>query len=128
MGFVARTERGAHLRLDGTPELGGDDAYLRPMEGVLASLAACSGVDVAMILGKQKEPFESLEIVVEGTRAETIPKVFRSIHVQFRIAGNVAENKARRAVELSMEKYCSVTRMLSASVNVTHEVVLRGPR
>ena len=124
MSFVARTERGAELRLDGTPELGGDEAYLRPMEAVLASLASCSGIDVAMILGKQKEPLEGLEIVVDAKRADSVPAVFESIHVVFRISGAVAENKARRAVSLSMDKYCSVAKMLAASVEITHETVL----
>jgi len=126
MAFVARTERGAELRLDGTAELGGDEAYLRPMEALLASLASCSGVDVAMILGKQKEPVEGLEIRIHGNRANTVPKVFESIDIEFRIAGGVAENKAQRAVALSMEKYCSVARTLSENVKVTYKTVLVG--
>ncbi len=124
MSFTARTERGAQLRIDGSPELGGDPDYLRPMEGVLASLASCSGVDVVMILNKQRQPLEGLEIVIEATRADTIPAVFTAIHLVFRISGAVAENKAQRAVALSMDKYCSVTKMLAGSVDITYAVEL----
>jgi putative redox protein len=126
MAFISKTERGAQLRLDGTPALGGDESYLRPMEGVLASLASCSGVDVAMILNKQRQPFEALEMRLDAKRADVVPAVFESIHVVFRISGPVAENKARRAVALSMDKYCSVVKMLSASVKITYEVELEG--
>ena len=124
MAFIARAERGAELRLDGTPDLGGDDAYLRPMEGVLASLASCSGVDVAMILAKQKQPLREMEIRLEAKRADAVPAVFESIHLVFRLSGNLAENKARRAVSLSMDKYCSVARMLAHSVQITYDVEL----
>ncbi len=126
MAFVARAERGAELRLDGTPALGGDENYLRPMEGVLASLASCSGVDVAMILNKQRQAFTSLVIDVQATRADAVPAVFEAIHVVFRISGEVSESKAQRAVALSMDKYCSVVKMLSASVKITYETVLDG--
>ena len=124
MAFLAKAERGAQLRIDGSPSLGGDESYFRPMEGVLASLASCSGIDVAMILNKQRQPFESLEMLVDAKRSEGIPAVFESIHVVFRITGPVAENKARRAVALSMDKYCSVTKMLSSTVKITYGVEL----
>jgi len=126
MAFVAQAQRGATLRLDGTVALGGDDAYLRPMEGVLASLASCSGVDVAMILGKQKQPVDSFQISVEAVRAAGVPAVFETIHLVFRLQGDVAENKAARAVALSVDKYCSVARMLAHSVAITYEVELNG--
>lgn len=126
MAFVAKAARGAQLRLDGTPELGGDESYLRPMEGVLASLASCSGIDVAMILNKQRQAFDSLVIEVQATRADAVPAVFETIHVVFRISGEVSESKAQRAVALSMDKYCSVVKMLSASVKITHETVLNS--
>ncbi len=124
MAFIATTERGAELRLDGTPQLGGDEAYLRPMEGVLASLASCSGVDVAMILSQQKQPLREMEISVDAERADAVPAVFESIHLVFRLFGDLSENKARRAVSLSVDKYCSVARMLVNQVKITYDVEL----
>ncbi len=115
---------GATLRLEGPPDLMGTNAALRPMEALLASLAACSGVDVVKILTQQKEPLAGLSIQVAGTRADAIPAVFTAIHLVFTIRGPVADNKARRAVALSAEKYCSVSKMLEPTVAITHEVRL----
>jgi putative redox protein len=125
MSFEA-SNGAATLRMDGPPDLGGTDQGLRPMETLLASLAGCSAVDVVKILKQQREPLEGLEIQVEGRRADAIPAVFTDIHLRFVIRGGVAENKARRAVALSAEKYCSVSRMLEPSVKITHEVVLEA--
>lgn len=127
--FEARNEAGGTLRLEGTPEMGGTGEALRPMEALLASLAGCSGIDVVKILSQQKEPLTGLVIRVDGKRADAIPAVFTDIHVVYEIHGPVAENKARRAVALSAEKYCSVSKMLEPTVKLTHEVVLlpEGP-
>lgn len=126
MGFVATTERGANLRFDGPADLGGEAAYLRPMEGVLASLASCSGVDVALILKKQREPLEGFDIEVAATRADAVPAVFERIHLTFRLSGALAPNKAHRAVSLAVEKYCSVATMLAPKVTITFTVELNG--
>jgi len=126
MGFVATTERGASLRLDGPADLGGDAAYLRPMEGVLASLASCSGVDVALILKKQREPLEGFAVDVAATRADAVPAVFERIELTFRLLGALAPNKAYRAVALAVEKYCSVATMLAPKVAITYVVKLNG--
>lgn len=122
--FEARSSGGATLRMEGPPELGGTGDALRPMETLLAALGGCSAVDIVKILRQQKEPLEGLTITVEGTRADAIPAVFTHIALTFEIHGPVAENKARRAVALSVEKYCSVTKMLEPTVKITHEVVL----
>lgn len=122
--FEVKNETGGTLRLEGTPELGGTGESLRPMEALLAALAGCSAVDVVKILGQQKEPLTGLVVHVDGKRADAIPAVFTDIHVIYEIHGPVAENKARRAVALSVEKYCSVSKMLEQSAKITHEVVL----
>lgn len=122
--FEAQSESGATLKMEGPPELGGKGEALRPMETLLAALAGCSGVDVVKILGQQREPLEGLEIEVVGKRADAIPAVFTDITMRFIIKGPVAENKARRAVSLSAEKYCSVAKMLEPTVTLRHEVVL----
>ncbi len=126
-GFTARSPSGATLEMEGPADLGGTGAALRPMETLLASLAACSSVDVVKILRQQREPLEGLSVSVQGARADAVPAVFTEILVRFFVQGPVAENKARRAVALSMEKYCSVTRMLEPTVTIRHEVVLGPP-
>ena len=122
--FEATSDTGGKIRLEGTPEMGGAGEALRPMEAVLAALAGCSAIDVVKILGQQKEPMTGLVVDVDGTRTDAIPAVFTDIHLRYEIRGPVAENKARRAVSLSVEKYCSVTKMLEPTVKITHEVVL----
>lgn len=124
--FEAQSEGGATLRMEGPPDMGGPNLHLRPMETLLASLAGCSAVDVVKILTQQKEPLAGLVVRVDGTRADAVPAVFTSIRLVYEIRGPVAENKALRAVALSMEKYCSVTKMLEPTVEISHEVVLLG--
>ncbi len=125
-GFEVSDERGHAVVIDGPEKLGGTDMGMRPMEMFLAALASCSAVDVVMILGQQKQPLNDLRIQVEGERADAIPAVFAKIHLHFVAYGPVAENKLERAVKLSVEKYCSITKMLSTEVVVEHttEVVL----
>jgi putative redox protein len=91
------------------------------METFLAALASCSAVDVVMILRQQKQPLEDLRIFVTGQRAEAVPAVFTHIKLRFVAYGAVAENKMTRAVQLSVEKYCSVSKMLLPEVVVEHE-------
>ena len=123
--FSVDDGRGHSVVIDGPPSLGGSDSGPRPMEMFLAALASCSAVDVVMILGKQKQPLRELRILVEGERADAVPAVFTHIRLRFVAYGDVAENKLRRAVSLSVEKYCSVAKMLSPTVIVDHESELR---
>lgn len=121
--FEARSATGQTLVIDGPPSVGGVGAGLRPMEACLAALAGCSAVDVLMILQQQREPLADLEIGVHGERADAVPAVFTDIHLHFAAAGAVDPGKLARAARLSMEKYCSVAKMLGAGgVRITHGV------
>ena len=121
--FEARNESGQSLVIDGPPEVGGVGAGLRPMEAQLSALASCSAVDVLLILQQQKQPLVDLEIEVHGERKDAVPAVFTTIHLHFKAGGDVDPGKLARAVRLSMEKYCSVAKMLGAGgVTITHEV------
>jgi putative redox protein len=116
--FLAKNAQGAELRVDGPTELGGTGKSLRPMEAVLAALASCSGIDVVEILRKQRQPLEGLSIKVSGTRADSVPAVFTRIEIAYTAKGAVAPEKLRQAVDLSMDKYCSVARMLQPGVEI----------
>lgn len=125
--FEARNAAGATALLEGSEELGGTGQGVRPMEMLLMSLAGCSSLDVIHILEKkQKEPLEGLRVTVHGTRADAIPAVYTHIRVRFEASGAVDVHKLERACALSMEKYCSVARMLMPQVTITHEAVLAG--
>jgi putative redox protein len=125
--FVARTEAGGVLPIDGAPAAGGQGLGARPMEVLLASLGGCSGVDVVGILKKQREPVTGMTITVEGEREQgKEPSLFTRIHVHFAISGPVDDAKVARAIELSMAKYCSVARILEKSATVTWSHALEG--
>ena len=126
--FQVDDGRGHAFVIDGPAKLGGTDAGPRPMEMFLAALASCSAVDVVMILRQQKQPLNELCIFVSGQRADGVPAVFTHINLRFVAHGDVAENKMKRAVQLSVEKYCSVAKMLLPEVRVEHESeVVPGP-
>ncbi len=109
------------VTVDGSSAIGGNNLGMRPMQLVLAALGSCSSIDVISILKKQQqEPF-GLKVEVEGTRAEgQVPAVFTAIHVHYVFTGKPDAQKAEKAIVLSMEKYCSVSKMLEKTVAITH--------
>ena len=114
---------GGRLILDGSPEIGGEDRGMRPMELLVTALAGCAAMDVVHILTRQKQPLEDLVIEVEGERADAVPARLVRAHLRFTATGDVSEKKLARAVALSVEKYCSVGGSLDPDIEVTHEVV-----
>jgi putative redox protein len=108
------------VQIDASESVGGNHAGARPMELLLISLASCSAIDIILILQKQKQILESFDISVEGQRQENeIPAVFKAIHIHYALKGDLQEKKVARAIELSMDKYCSVTAMLRPNVEIT---------
>jgi putative redox protein len=122
--FEANNGKGAKIVMDGPPDLGGVNAGLRPMETLLSALAGCSAMDVLLILKKQRQNLERLEVEVEGERADTVPAVFTKIHLRFVGYGYIDLSKLQKAVQLSVEKYCSVSMMLQPSAKITAEGLL----
>lgn len=122
MSFEAVADSGHRVVMSGAPEVGGENHGGRPMEMVLIGLGGCSGIDVLSILRKSRAPVSAFAIEIEAERAESVPRVFTRIHVRYIVSGkNLSRPKVARAIALSMDKYCSVTRMLAASVAITHE-------
>lgn len=98
---------------------GGQAAGPSPMEGLLASLASCAGIDVVLILEKMRQPPATLAIEVAGTRREAEPKRFVSVSLVFSVTGaGLDVAKVERAVQLSVEKYCSVLATLAPDLVV----------
>lgn len=97
-----------------------------PMELILMSIASCSSIDIVHILEKQQLTIDDLQVEVEGHRAQQVPKVFERIDLLVKIEGDIPENKALRAVKLSFDSYCSVSKMLEASVEINYQVKLNG--
>lgn len=116
--FIGRSGTGHAVVFDGNKD--GSTAP-SPMEMVLMAAGACSSVDVVSILKKSRQQVLDCEVKLSAERAETIPKVFTKLHLHFEVTGiDLSEKQVERAVQLSADKYCSVSIMLSGSVAVTH--------
>ena len=122
MAFDAIASSGHEVRMDAAPEVGGGNTGPRPMEMLLMGLGGCSGIDVVMMLQKQKQDIKDVQVEIEAERAEDIPKVFTKIHLHFKVMGtDLNPKKVERAVGLSAEKYCSVSKMLEKSAQMSHD-------
>ena len=107
---------------------GGGGTGLRPMQSLLAALCGCSGVDIVRILRKQRQQMTSLEMQIDGTRGSGGDlALWEHIALQVRIGGVVEPAKARRAVALSIDSYCSVAETLRrAGATITWRVEVNG--
>ena len=120
--MVAESASGHGVVMDGPPEIGGSNLGPRPMEMVLMGLGGCTTVDVIMILKKSGQQVTDCRVEVSAERAETVPKVYTKIHVHYVVTGRSLDHRAvERAIRLSAEKYCSVSRMLEQAAEVTHD-------
>lgn len=125
VSFVAESESGHAILVDGAPEAGGRNLGPRPMELVLAGTAACTAFDVVWILRKARQPLATCVVEAEAERALVDPKVFTRIHLKYRITGSgLNREQVERAVRLSKEKYCSATLMLAKTAEVTFEIAI----
>ena len=107
--FQAANEAGGTVEVDG-----GQNASVSPMQLVLSAVGGCSGIDVVMLLRKQRQDLQDIRIAVNGTRRDEEPRTFTAIHVDYTLVGDIDDKKAERACRLSMEKLCSVSLMLKA--------------
>lgn len=122
--FCATSSTGHKVIMDGPPTAGGEDAGTRPMEMILMGLAGCASFDVVTILEKKKAQLFALDVAVKATRKDQIPAVFDTIVLEFKIAASgVTQVAVEKAVNLSLDKYCSVAAMLRAG-GVTIEAVI----
>lgn len=96
-----------------------------PMLQLLLAAASCAGADVVSILKKMQVGLESLEVRMDGTRRAEHPKRYTAIHYTWTIKGTgLDEAKARRAIDLSMEKYCSVLHSLAPDIATSYDLRL----
>ncbi len=118
--FEAANSAGKTAVLDGPHSIGGGEDGLRPMEMVLIGLAGCSSFDILQYLEKARQTVKNFEVTVKAKRAETIPAVFTEINIYFEASGIIEIDKFKRAAQLSMEKYCSVARMLEKTARIQY--------
>ena len=126
MSFVAETESGHAVVMDGAPEGGGRNLAPRPMEMVLLGTGGCTAYDVVLILRKSGQDVRGCEVRLDAERAPADPKVFTRIGLHFTVRGRALKpNLVERAIKLSHDKYCSASIMLgkTAELSLDWEIV-----
>ncbi len=122
MTFVGESGSGHSVVMDGAADSGGRNLAARPMEMVLMGMGGCTAFDVVMILKKARQPIDDCIVELTAERSEEIPKIFTRIHVHYVVKGvGLSEKQVEKAVNLTAEKYCSVSIMLAATAEVSHD-------
>ncbi|HEV2354751.1 MAG TPA: OsmC family protein [Puia sp.] len=123
-GFEAKDAYGHTARMDSHPASGGAGFGISPMQMLLMGLGGCSGIDIVSILKKQRQTVEGFRMVIDGEREKgNDANLWEKVHLVFELTGRIEEDKARKACELSMDKYCSVaTTLRKAGCHITWEV------
>jgi putative redox protein len=120
--FEANNDRNIIVKMDSSAQIGGQDRGATPMELLLMALGGCVSIDLGLILTKQKQVVDEYSLEINGERDETPAKAFKSIHLHFHLKGEVNKTKAEKAVELALNKYCSVAQSLSKDIEITFTV------
>jgi putative redox protein len=126
--FLAESESGHTVVIDGPPSAGGRNIGIRPMELVLMGVGGCTSFDVISILQKARQDVTDCVAEIEAERADDVPSVFTKIHFHFTVTGNnLKESQVKRAIDLSAEKYCSASIMLGrAGVEISHDYEIQS--
>ena len=117
----AVNDAGNIIHMDAGPSDGGHESGFRPMQLLLAAFGGCSSIDLITILRKQREPVNDLKVTVTGEREQGVmPSLYTGVHAHFRLFGDINNEKAERAVQLSVDKYFSVAKILEKTAKVTY--------
>ena len=127
--FLATNDAGNEVHLDVSPEEGGAGHGAGPMQAVIMALGGCSGIDIVSILKKGRQDLQGFDVEIDYERAEgEVPALFTHIHAHYILTGNLDPEKARRAVDLSINKYCSVAKILEKTATITASFSVNGTR
>ncbi len=114
--------QGNTVDTDGAPSIGGEGKGARPMELLLMSLASCSAIDVLLILKKLRQRCTDIKITVVGERTKVDHhSEFSTIHMRFDLFGDIKREKAKKAIDLSLDTYCSVAQILKKTAVITYD-------
>jgi len=122
MAFSSETASGHQIKMDAALEIGGENTGPRPTELLLNAVAGCTGIDIISILKKMRLEPSSFKMEVHGDRADEHPKRFTDIHIHYSLEGELPEDKVIRAIQLSKDKYCSVSHSLSANITASYSI------
>lgn len=114
------TNPGGNLVMDAAKDIGGNDNGLRPKAMMLSSLAGCSGIDIAMLLKKMRVEIDTFDIIIEGELTGEHPKYYHKVVCDYNFYGtDLNEEKLKKIVDLSVDKYCGVMEMFRKFAEVT---------
>ncbi len=117
----ATNELGNKVHIDGAIDIGGGDLAFRPMQLMLAAIGGCSSIDVISILQKQRQEITDYHVTIDAEREkDEIPALFTTVHLHFALKGNLDKEKVERAIALSVDKYCSVVKIMEKTATITH--------
>jgi putative redox protein len=122
----AANEEGGKIRIDGNTKIGGLEGGMSPMQLLLAGIGGCSAIDVISILEKQKQQLKELTVEVDADKVKLKQgySEFKSIHLHFKLSGNLEIKKVERALELSITKYCSVSKALEKGSEISYDYTI----
>jgi putative redox protein len=130
MTFVGKAGTNHIVPMDTTPEFDGDSSATKPLELLLIALGGCTGMDIVPLFKKMRQDVTAVELNISAERAEEHPRVYKKIDIEYVVSGrNLDEDKVKRAVDLSQEKYCSVSAILKKAcpVNYTVRILAEQP-
>jgi putative redox protein len=125
--FSISNESGKTVETDASTEIGGSDAAVRPMELLLAGLASCSSIDIVLLLEKMRQPLIDIRVDIQAQRRQNeTPSLFESIHLHYILFGNIDKEKAEKAINMSIDKYCSVAKIIEKTCSIHWDFEIRG--
>lgn len=125
--FVGRNDRGNTVHMDTGIEDGGTGQGAGPMQLLLMALGGCSGIDIVSILKKSRQEITGFRVDFEAERAQgQIPSPYTHIHAHFKFEGPLDPDRVKRAIDLSLTKYCSVAKTLESTAQITYSYSING--
>ncbi|MEO6904139.1 MAG: OsmC family protein [Bacteroidia bacterium] len=126
--FEAKSETGNNAFMDVSVDIGGHNKGVRPMQMLIMGLGGCSAIDIVMILKKQKQQIDDFEISIDALRDDGKDfSLWKKIEIHFKLTGKIEKDKAERAIQLSLSKYCSVSKTLEiAGATILYKLSVNG--
>ena len=125
--FVGTNERGNQVHMDTGKEEGGSGEGAGPMQLLIMAVGGCSGIDILSILKKGRQQVDKFSVDLTAERAEgEVPSLFTKVHAHYTLEGDLDSDKVRRAIALSIEKYCSVSKTLEATAEITYSFTVNN--
>lgn len=120
---------GNSVMLDAGPDFGGYGKGIRPTELVLMGVAGCSGIDILSILEKQKQTIDSFDVEVDADKEKVDTySEFKELRILYSFTGDVDPDKAKRAIDLSLNKYCSVSKLVEKTAKIIYTYEINGKK